>query len=295
MARVHAALARRDEAQALYFHLRAQAQAEVAKTYYKLLFTGRKTDSTRRMFDLISELYARAKELNTLGRLSDMDLIASEVAIEETRVALKTLEAEERTLLRAIEGKLGLASGSITKCHGDIPPWAPPGSSEVQMELLCRNSELILKDRKVDSAEAGLEVARSKAYPDVTFGLGYARGGEQGGSRDDFLLGFLEVPFPVIDRNQGGKLSAEASIREAESELVETAYRVIDEWQGNQERFGILTDKRDLYYDRIIPLLKKNLGLKEKQVELRMVEKIWSTTTLLLELMQQLNMKNLKI
>jgi cobalt-zinc-cadmium efflux system outer membrane protein len=266
-ARVEAALARRDEVQALYFHLRAQAQAEVAKEYYKLIFTGRKVESTARMFELKSELYARAKDLNALGRLSDMDLIAHEVAVEETRVALKTLEAEERRLLRGIEGRLGLASGTITKCTGEVSSWTPPGPGDVQHILLRRNSELVLKDRKVVSAEAALEVEKSRAYPDVTIGLGYARGNEMGDEREDFALGFLEVPFPIVDRNQGGKLSAEASIREAESELVAAAYRVIDDWQSNQERFNILTDKRDLYYDRIIPLLEKDLGLKEKQVE----------------------------
>jgi hypothetical protein len=75
------------------------------------------------------------------------------------------------------------------------------------------------------------------------------------------------MPFPVIDRNQGGKLSAQAAVREAETGLVAAAYRTLDAWQGHQERFRILHEKRKLYYQRIIPLLEKDLTLKRKQVE----------------------------
>ncbi len=264
-ARVKAAIARRDTAKAFYFHLRAQAQADMAKEFYRTLFNAQKIASIRRMLEQKTGLHGLAKALNTQGRLSDLDLIAHEVAVEKTRAALRTLEAEERRLLRAIEGRLGLSAGTITACTGQVPKWSSPDPEAAREVLLMKNPELILLDRKVDAAYAGKDAAGTLAYPDITVSLGYARGSEFGREHKDFLLGFIEVPFPVIDRNQGGILSAEAAVREAESELEAAAYRVLDQWQGSLERRRILGQKRDLYYERIIPLLEKGLDLKKAQ------------------------------
>jgi cobalt-zinc-cadmium efflux system outer membrane protein len=262
-ARVNAALLRQKEAQALYYRLREEARAQTAKDFYWAAYTRSKIESTKRMLMLKEGLLEQARALSAQGRLPELEVIPHEVALEETRAALKSLEGDERSALRAMEGRLGLDGGTILACRMQERIWSPP--KEAREALLSRSPELVWWDRRLEAAHANREAQGTMAYPDVTAGLGYMRGEEMGEGRDDFMMAFLQVPLPLFDRNQGSTQSAEAEIRKAESELLAAAYRVLDAWQGRKEQWEHLRAKRDLYYDRIIPLLEKDLALRKDQ------------------------------
>jgi cobalt-zinc-cadmium efflux system outer membrane protein len=266
-ARVELAQAKQEEAQAQYFHLRAQAMAAVAKEFHQVVFTERKKASLSQVLELKGKLLRLAQDLNAQGRLSAMDLIAYQVAVDETAVTLKSLEAEERTLLRKSEGRLGLSAGLIGSLAGEAAAeWTPLAAADARQAILSRNSELLVLDRKVKTALANKKAADRLAYPDVTAMLGYARNRNMMGDRDNFVFGMLEIPLPLTNRNQGNIKSAEVAIRQTETELVAAAQRVLSDWQAQLERWEILSLKRDLYRESIIPALEKDLALKEQQV-----------------------------
>jgi len=145
--------------------------------------------------------------------------------------------------------------------------WTPPADEEARAVLLRRYSRLIVLDRKLEYARAGLDHAERLAYPDVTIGLGYIRGAEMGTERDDFVGGFVQVPFPLIDRNQGNIARSHAEVRKAESELVAEASKALDEWQGLKESSALLEEELELYRGRIIPLLEKELFIVKSSVD----------------------------
>lgn len=265
--RVDVALARRDEAVAMFFHERGVMLREVTRDFYKAAFARRNAESTARMLELKRDLFDKAKGLNEVGRLADQDLIPHEVAVQTAEVQKKRFEAEEKKLLRQIEGRLGLRPGTILACRGEVRDEAPLEPEEAWKAVLERNCELIHLDRKVDTARFDLEMQEGLAYPDVSVGVGFTHGKEMGGDTGNFLKAFIDVPFPLVDRNQGGIESAEAAVREAGVQLETTARTLVGEWQGLYEQRLIIDEQRLLYNERIIPSLEKELTLVDRQVE----------------------------
>jgi cobalt-zinc-cadmium efflux system outer membrane protein len=265
--RVDAALSRRDEAVAMFFHERGLLLKAVARDFYQAVFARRNAESTARMLELKRDLYDKAKRLNDAGRLADQDLIPHQVAVQTAGVQKMRYEAEEKELLRRIEGLLGLKPGTVLACRGEVRPGAPPAPEEAWQAVLQHNCELIHLDRKVDTARFDLELQEGLAYPDLSVGLGFTHGKEMGGETGNFLKAFVDVPFPLVDRNQGGIESAEAAVREAGAQLETTARKLVGEWQGLYEQRLIIDEQRLLYHERIIPSLEKELTLVDRQVE----------------------------
>jgi len=266
-ARVDVALAAREESLAQYFHERRQLLQEISLIYSKVIFTIKKSESAKRMIELKEELLVKAKGLKDSGRIAQRDLIAYKVAVQKSHAELAKYKGEERKLLRELEGHLCISSGSIKGVEGDLSDnWIPDDAKEIQTKILSRNSELILLDRKLEKAVANLKLQEGAAYPDVTLGIGYARG-IRDGKHDDFLGAVAQIPFPLIDRNQGGKRSAEASIRNVEAEMKAVAYRLLDGWHERQERWNTAKEQGELYYNEIIPLLEEDLKLIKIQVD----------------------------
>ncbi len=267
-ARVTVAEARRDEAEALYFHERNLLQADLARDCCAVLIRQKEVESLARLVDIRRRLALIAGEMNASGRLSDLELIAFEVAADRARAKLASTEAERARLLRNVEGALGLPLGAVAVRAepgegASLLVEFPEGTEE---DLLTRNCHLIVNDRKVAAARASLELSRSGAWPDLTAGIGYARGAEMSRNRDDYMGAFLEIPLPVVDRNQGETRSAEAAVRQAESTLLADAHRFLGEFRGLMERWERLKATRDLYVGKIIPNIEKELSLMDSQV-----------------------------
>jgi len=269
-ARVDRASARRDLAEAVYFRERAALQAEAARDFFRILFTQRKLDSARRALEYRRELYRLAEELNETGRLTDLRFLEQDIAAARAAVGVEDLEGRVQELLRDLEGKLGVAAGTIAGIDGDGPDREPLEAEEAVAAILRRNPDLILADRAVAVARADLVLQERKAYPDLTVGLGYSRGDRamNGGSvvREDFLLGFIEVPLPLIDRNQGARAAAEAQIRQGELNLENEARRVLGKWHGLRKRWERLRLSRNLYGERILPRLEERRALIQQLV-----------------------------
>ena len=141
-------------------------------------------------------------------------------SIEEARseVAVATLEAEQtRREIELEAARKALASSwggepRFTALEGrldevrSLPPLARISAA------LEENPDLARWATEVSKREAGLDLARAGAIPDVTAGLGVRHFNET----DDAALVFgVEVPLPLFDRNQGERRAAQADARRA--------------------------------------------------------------------------------
>lgn len=258
--RVDLAKAARKEAMAAYFVKRTQMMQKLASDYSKALFALKKAGIVKKQIQLKKELHAKAQTLVSSGRLPERDLIAYAMAVQKSAAEEVKYQGQARSLIRSMEGILGLASGAISELKETIPPLQPLDHKKAREEILTQNSELILLDRKLGKAQADLELKKSGIYPDITVGLGYARG-QVGGHPDDIIEGKLEIPLPLINRNQGAIHSAEAEIRKTKHEIQAAANRLLDTWASLKEQWEYSADQKKLYEEEIIPLLKKDLEL----------------------------------
>jgi len=265
-ARVDLAQALQEEALASYYHERARLQADVSVLFYGLVFIAAKIDHQRRLVELSGERLALAAAMNREGRLSDRTLIAYEVDESREQTQLLSLQAEADEALAELEGLLGVAPGTVLGCRGEGfsgRSWTPLDPQIAAGEILSRSCELVHKDRRLAVAQADLSLQKSRVYPDITVGLGYSRGAELTMDRQNFVGGFLEIPLPLIDRNQGNVSSAEAAVREAGMDLELTAAQQLDEWYGLHRRWARIAASRDHYTQTVLPELAKSLRFAE--------------------------------
>ena len=168
-------------------------------------------------------------------------------------------------MLREIEGHLGLSSGTIKSLDETLPEWEPISEEEAVRRILAYNPELIVLDREIERAEANLEWQKSRAWPDVTAGVGYARGDRAKGGRmvrDDFVMAFVEVPFPVVDRNQGLRGQAYTDILIMSNELKVVVYDLMNQWNAIKNKITNLKTQYTVFFEKIVNgkklILKKN-------------------------------------
>ncbi|MFH2000446.1 MAG: TolC family protein [Planctomycetota bacterium] len=265
--RVEIALANKDEAEAKFYSERATLLTQTARDYYKIVYAGFGEEYAQRLLDLRKTVLERAQELNATGRISEKDLIPYRVELHQAEVRLKSFQAEKRKTLRNLEGRLGLKAETIQACTGQrcVQPIAL-SMERAENDILSLNPSLIVLDRKVAAALARRDAADSKAYPDLNVGVSYVRGFNQRMERDDFFGAFVELPFPLVDRNQGGIQAADADIRMAESDLLAAGYRLIDEWHGLVEERQVMLEQREIYSHQI-ELLRQEQALIDQQVE----------------------------
>jgi cobalt-zinc-cadmium efflux system outer membrane protein len=134
-------------------------------------------------------------------------------------------------------------------------------------QILSRNPELVVLDRTLLVAQADLDLKSREAYPDPTLAFMYGRREDTDEGREGFLGGFILVPLPVLDRNQGAIQSAEARVRQVEFELQRSARGALSQWEALRKRWEKLTAAATLYEERIIPQLTKEASLRRRQVD----------------------------
>jgi cobalt-zinc-cadmium efflux system outer membrane protein len=264
--RVAAAEAARRVAEAMYYQRRSEIQAEAAGLFDSIAFTRREIDIRKRISAHRAELFRLAKDLNRSGRLADQDLIDFEVAMAQSESDLLRAEEREHELVAGLESLLSLPPGSVAGCRDRDVEWEPAGWEAASADILSGNPGLVRLDRAVAAAVAARDLAESGAWSDVTVGLGYIRGFNFEMARDDFAMAFVEMPLPLVDRNQGAVQSAEAAVRRSERELEAAAGAALDKWQGLRRRWDAAAENRALHAERIAPGLERSRDIVRESV-----------------------------
>ena len=152
--------------------------------------------------------------------------------IEETRTRLTVSTArlqtqQARNSYEAAKKRLAASWGSTTPVFegvsGALETTAPIPSMEALASQVHKNPDIARWAAEMDARRAHVEVARSKAIPDLTVsgGVRYLNEPKEGA----FVVGF-SLPLPLFDRNQGGILEAHARLTKAELERRAAEVRV---------------------------------------------------------------------
>lgn len=266
-ARVSLSKARRNQAEAEYFQARSALRQQAAKAFYRAALIRRKSDAVDRMAAHQNGLLKLAEAMQASGRLSMLDLIKHETALDETLLLRQSLEAERHEALRKLEGQLGLAAGRIRDCSAQLDNWKPPKPEEAVKLIIRHNPDVIVSDRKRMASERDLALKQRGAYPDVRVGAAYIRATRPGVGRDDFLGAFVEVPLPLFNRNQGAIKSAEAALARAQFQLQAEAEKAVGLWFAAHESWRQKQANRELLSGKIIPRLKREVDLHRQRYE----------------------------
>lgn len=209
-------------------------------------------DRERRLTNEVRALYAEAlaaiRELSTLEELNDLDLQTTRfvqarvnegetapIELNQLRVEVERLRSRRALVEGRLKGTLfrlksltGIGPSEILRLGEDLqrPVALPsPASVDAAVEIALRSRpDLRFAKLSEEVAQAGLQLARAQAVPDLTPFTKYSNTRSVfeetpvGVLRDrDKLLSFgVSVEIPIFNRNQGGKAEAAVAINQAQ-------------------------------------------------------------------------------
>jgi len=143
------------------------------------------------------------------GAASSVEEARSKVELATLEVALARRAAALEVAKRQLASSWGTTSPEFSGVEGELFALRElPGLERIVAEL-AQNPDMARWATEKARRDAAVELARARAIPDVTAGLGVRRFEESDAAA---LVFALEVPLPLFDRNQGATAAALAEV-----------------------------------------------------------------------------------
>lgn len=239
---------------------RGQLRAEVEQRFVRVLSLQSRIQMEEQMLKLIEEAATAVRKRVTAGEDSRLDgnLALVEAQREQNQVSLLREQlVQARTDLAAL---LQLPADSLPEVDGFLD--APPASYKLEDMLTSAASRPLLHafDYREKSAMSRLDLERAAVYPDVTLGLGTARGTPDTSGLNVTLLS-VSVPLPLFRRNNTGIGRAMTELTQVQVQKQaaqrDTRAQVLALW----ERLENLKTRVKRLNESVLPSLEENQHL----------------------------------
>lgn len=158
---------------------------------------------------LAKELSTFAKERSAKGELSPLDAAQAQVDAQRALLESRRMKTERVGLLGELKAKLGVSPSDSLEITGDLPPLTVPVPSAWEKRADFQAARLAEQ-----SAQTGIDLAKSKKWQDMSAGIFTARERQQG--VDTGFAGLrLSLPLPFWNRNEGEVAEKTASAQRA--------------------------------------------------------------------------------
>ena len=214
-ARVATVKERRERAVLTLAIERALVLADVGQRFVEVLTAQERLKLNNELFHLAEETTRVVAEKVKAGKVMPLEATKTEIAREAIRIRRNNTERElaaARQVLAMLWGEntpgFSVVTGDLTALP-DIPDYPQLAERLVQSPVIQRWTH------RVAEREAGLNLAKAKAIPDVTITAGMKRLHEL--DEDAYTVG-VTMPLSLFDRNQGGTGEAIGRLAQARDE-----------------------------------------------------------------------------
>ena len=169
------------EAEALWYEFQSRQlllARQVATSYFDYGFTGRAIELTSENLDWLTDLEP-AIEARVSGGGKINPLLRIKVEIGRLNDRLESLRQKRIAQSARLSELLGLPGGGLLPFPTlDLPKLVVPELQPLLAAIKANNPDLKSIERKIESAEARVGIARLRSYPDFTFGINYIQIGD---------------------------------------------------------------------------------------------------------------------
>jgi cobalt-zinc-cadmium efflux system outer membrane protein len=121
-------------------------------------------------------------------------------------------------------------------------------------QKLMQNPHLARWEKEIARNKAALELAKSKAVPDISIGAGVKRFNE---TDDNAFVFGIGIPLPISDRNQGGRMEAVANLSKSYEEQRAARIEVTNQFNKIFTELSVSLDKIKELHASILPGAKE--------------------------------------
>jgi cobalt-zinc-cadmium efflux system outer membrane protein len=240
----------------------------VKDTYYRIQLAQRRLVLAEENRDRFSRILA----INTIrfnkGYIAEVDLIRIRLQMVDfhSQVIRSLQEAESaRGDLRQL---LRLSPKTVMELTMELGfRRIDPDIETLRVAALDVRPDIRAKRHTFSQRESDLKLAKAYRIPDVTIGGGYAIQGRQGPDNPGQVALNAGIPLPLFNRNQGGILQAEVSLKSAEADLDKTVNLVENEVEVAYR--NLLQSRRlvEAYVGEVLEDARSSLTIVERAYE----------------------------
>lgn len=212
----------------------ARLGVQVRQAYWSAAAARKTRESLEAAVALLNEVIEIGAARVSAGTLPEADLIRARIEGQQLELESNsaTLEAERARIALLQE----MAASEFPEIEFATPfeVTAAPEIPAPERAMVEQRIELRIARQKVENARAALRLAEAEAVPDVDIQFGYKRT-----MGFDTLLGGVEIPLPLWNRNKGAITASNHEVGAAEAELAAQQALVRAEVQASSRELSL--------------------------------------------------------
>jgi cobalt-zinc-cadmium efflux system outer membrane protein len=250
------------------FQLTAQEQRvlnDVRLRFYDTLYAQRQVELTGELLRTREQAVGLSQRLLEAQQVSQSDLIQAEIEAEVSRIQSDNAANDRLEAWRRLAAVVGISADEPRPLAGNLEDDIPIYEwEEAHSSVLAQNPELAAAEARAGRARLAIQRARRENVPDIDV---FVSATHMNQSNDDVAGVQVGMPIPILNRNQG-------NIMQAEAELVAAANNVRRIELDLQNRLAIIfrryanaRQQTDRYRNEILPRSQRSIDLVTRGYE----------------------------
>lgn len=260
-ARSEVAMAEARAAEQTFEQQRSAVVAAVKQAYADYALLGRSLDVLRESQRILEDVAASAATRYTAGEVAYADRVRAEVAVEQARDELLSLEAQRDPLVAQLNVAIGRPSHHDLPLPGQLPqPTLDADEPTLLAWLAESNPALQALAYETTGRRHGLRLARQNRIPDLMLGVEYMDMLEMGDQVG--LMASISLPL-WPERTRAERREALAAFGAATHARTQRRHELEAELRLAYARFRDADRRLSLYEQTLIPLAREALEAAE--------------------------------
>ncbi|MFV2066033.1 MAG: TolC family protein [Pirellulales bacterium] len=182
--------------------------------YYDVLIAQRRREVATELVRISEEGVRAAQALFQGEEVSEADPLRARVAADSARIVLQNAVNQHAESWRRVTAVVGVPDMTTRQIDGELKPGDIDMAWQDELRRILTDSpEIAAAMADVEAARWAINRAYAQVIPDVTFQAGVAHDNATG---DAIANVTIQLPIPLLNRNQGGILQAQAQAMAAQ-------------------------------------------------------------------------------
>lgn len=241
--------------------------AEVKKAFYTVLFNQKQQELAQEVLEVNRTLLDIADKRYKAGDISLIGVNLASIELQRTTTENLTFQGELAQSNFELLTALGVSTDSAEPVKpGNLKVEGVLTEEQIQFNLselfpfaLANRPDYKSLQIALRAAEGGIALAKAEGVPDIEVGGVF----EQEVGDEQLIGGFVNIPLPLFNRNQGGVIQALNRRNQAEWELAALRSKIEQEVRMGFTRVETSQKGLNLFQQGLINLVRENLELNQ--------------------------------
>jgi cobalt-zinc-cadmium efflux system outer membrane protein len=232
---------------------------DVRLRFYDALVAQRKVELTGKLLSISQNFTDLSQQLLDALQISQNDLLLVEIETEESQIAAENALNEQKEAWHRLTAVIGVASLEPLPLSGELASDLPVYDwDQSYAEILGSSPELAAAAARVERSRLATERARRENIPNIDLMVSVQRMNQDGDNIAGVQAGF---PLPVLNRNQGNIMKADAELVAASNDVRRIELDLRDRLAIAFRRYANAKQQVDRYTDSILPRAQRSLDI----------------------------------